>query len=352
MRLLYLTTPDEDYLQDQVLIGLRRLLGDRCVEYPRKEALYKSCERPSSELYGNGFTVWKTLPDCDVDREDVRGRLVDGEFDVVVFGNVQRQKELFWEFERERYFDRADTTFVFLDGQDFIRRHNVLWQYGRRALDSVKRRTRWRGRTDKLLVYPIFEPALSYGPYFKRELTKAVHDSYRTAPLFTTSFSIPREKVRGELPSKEKPFPRHVQCDEAYELPSVAEHSVDEKVFESEQPYYDDIAASKFGVTEKKSGWDCMRHYEIAANATVPCFYRLHDKPTLCAPHGLRDMHNCVAFSDADELAYKLDWIASNDLYDRLQRNALSWARASTCRMRAREVLSTVGQGSGSDADV
>lgn len=343
MKLLYLTTPDEDYLQDQVLIGLRRLLGDCCIDYPRKDAVYASYDQPSSELYGNGFTVWKTLPDCNVNRTDVFDRLVADEFDVIVFGNIQRQKALFWKFERENYFRQVDSKFLFLDGQDFIRRHNMIWRLGRRVLDSFKRRTRWRDRSDTVFVYPVFEPALAHGPYFKRELTKAVYDKYRTEPLFGTAFSIPAEKIREAPAKKEKPFMKHVQCDEAYKLDEVARDSVTEKIFDNEQVYYDDIARSKFGVTQKKSGWDCMRHYEIAANLSVPCFYRLNDKPKLCAPHGLRDMYNCITFSSADELRAKLDWVTSKTLYEDIRANAWTWIKANTCRERADDILTMAG---------
>ena len=50
-------------------------------------------------------------------------------------------------------------------------------------------------------------------------------------------------------------------------------------VFKSEQPYYEDYQKSYYGVTMKKAGWDCMRHYEILGNNCIPYFVGLEDCP-------------------------------------------------------------------------
>ena len=86
-------------------------------------------------------------------------------------------------------------------------------------------------------------------------------------------------------------------------------------------------------------GWEAMRHYEIAAAAAVPCFRGLADKPPLCAPHGLRDGVNCVAYTDAGALLARLDSMPDEE-YARLQSGALDWARANTTRARAEQFLS------------
>jgi len=40
--------------------------------------------------------------------------------------------------------------------------------------------------------------------------------------------------------------------------------------FGTQDSYYDQYATSLFGITMKKAGWDCMRHYEILAAGAVP----------------------------------------------------------------------------------
>jgi len=34
-------------------------------------------------------------------------------------------------------------------------------------------------------------------------------------------------------------------------------------IFNNETDYYMDYQFSKFAITQKKAGWDCLRHYEI-----------------------------------------------------------------------------------------
>ena len=76
---------------------------------------------------------------------------------------------------------------------------------------------------------------------------------------------------------------------------SSTSHIVDEEVaermgaasshvFEREADYYRDLQASRFGITTKRTGWDCLRHYEIAANGAVPCFRDLDRKPPPLRP--------------------------------------------------------------------
>mgnify|MGYP003721134639 FL=1 len=104
---------------------------------------------------------------------------------------------------------------------------------------------------------------------------------------------------------------------------------------------------SKYAVTMKKAGWDCMRHYEIAANLTVPCFYLLDEKPKNCAPHGLVDMHNVVTFNSADELLTKLDVIESSNLYPEMQSNVRAWIAENKSSVAAQKLLRDCGFVSG-----
>jgi len=50
-------------------------------------------------------------------------------------------------------------------------------------------------------------------------------------------------------------------------------------VFEygQEKKYYEQYANSFFGVTMRRSGWDCMRHYEILASGAIPFFMGIKD---------------------------------------------------------------------------
>jgi hypothetical protein len=124
-----------------------------------------------------------------------------------------------------------------------------------------------------------------------------------------------------------------------------ASHIVDEEVaanvsenahqnlFDSEEDYYQDIQASKFGITTRRAGWDCLRHYEIAANGTVICFKDLANKPASCAPHNLIDGKNCIAYTDYSNLINKISVLSGTD-YENLQRESLNWVHNNSTILR------------------
>lgn len=303
MKILYLTTSGEDYLQDSVLLGLRKLLAADLVDYPKKDVMYKSFDKPSSELYGMGFTLWKLLEDIDIDRTEIDAKIESRYFDLIIFGSIWRQQHFVTEFIEKGYFS-SDNRIAFLDGED----HHHL------------------PRT----MYPLCLLA----PYYKRE--RVWSSALLTRQI---SFSIPSEKVRIEALPKEFLFAKHVQCDEAYKIDWIKQHCQSKYAFSDENAYYENLSKSWYAVTMRKAGWDCMRHYEIAANGTVMAFYRLKDKSYWSAPYNLVDMENVVAFDTAEELMQKLEHIEQNGLYPELQRKTFNWAQEHMCEQMARNLL-------------
>ena len=97
--------------------------------------------------------------------------------------------------------------------------------------------------------------------YFKRELTEEHPNS---VPI---TFAIPTPKLA--KPNKNK-IQEYATC-----IPGQPETYI----FKEEQPYYEDYQKSYYGVTMKKAGWDCMRHYEILGNYCMPYFIDLEDCP-------------------------------------------------------------------------
>ncbi|MGQ9867199.1 MAG: glycosyltransferase [Pseudanabaenaceae cyanobacterium] len=305
--LLFLTTPGEDYLQDSLLLGLREVLGAGVVDYPRKEVLYQDCPRPKETLYGRGFTLWKTLPNIEVDRVQVEERWQRGEFTGVVFARIAHQLPWLRQWERRGWL--RGRRVALLDGEDN---------------PSFTKSQMWRGEWAVGLRFPLY----------KRE-----RDDFNRGFARPIAFAIPDAKIRPTPLPKTQLFAKHVQCDEAYKLPAVAAHCQKRYVFTEESAYYEDIGRSQYAITMKKAGWDCMRHYEIAANGTVMAFYQLAEKPVGCAPYGLKDMENVVAFRTAAELQIKLDYIAAHGLYPILQHQTQQWVQRQSCAARAREFL-------------
>src|SRR5208283_4616118 len=56
-------------------------------------------------------------------------------------------------------------------------------------------------------------------------------------------------------------------------------------IYDNEADYYKGYQDSCFGVTMKKAGWDCMRHYEILANGCLPLFLDVHKIPPAVMTH-------------------------------------------------------------------
>jgi hypothetical protein len=331
-RILFLTAPHEDYLADSLLHGLRTLLGADVVDFPKAEYLYDSYppER-RSELYGHGFSLYGLLPDMPVDRHRPLDRARAGEFDLIVYADIWGSFGHFVELAPEV----NGTPMAVLDGADRQEPYPYAGKW-------------WRKR-----AWWALPRAHTRAAYFKRELTPATgwFRSFLTIPpalasrlpsiraMRPISFSIPEEKVLGE-PATHKPR-------------RLASHVVDPEVaarlgvgtsyaFGEEAAYYADLRESRFGITVKRAGWDCMRHYEQAANGCVPCFRDLERKPARCAPHGL-DESNCVPYADYEDLMARLDAI-DDDHYAALQAGALAWARANTTVRRAEQFLEAIAR--------
>jgi hypothetical protein len=328
-RVLFLSSNTEDYLSDSLFHGLRSVLGDRVVDFPKNEISYRSYPR-LGDIYGRGFTLYGLLEDIELDRTLVLDRARAGEFDLIVVGDVWRY---FGSFVELLPWLRGQHV-AFLDGADYP----APYPYAS---------TFWR-----VPQWWFLPRAHKRGAYFKRELTPAtVQRRYfmlvperladRTPfarSLRPIAFSIPEQKIVAEPPPKTKQFNAHVvDAEVAARIGATSDYA-----FEHEDAYYADLRMSRFGVTTKRTGWDALRHYELAANGCVPCFKELERKPPRCAPHGLEPGMNCLTYRDADELVRVTDTV-DDARYAALQAGALEWARANSTRRRAESFLAELG---------
>ena len=316
-----------DYLADGLFHGLRALLGADVVDFPKAEPMYRTHSAARREkLRGHGFTLYGLLDDIDVDRHAVLERAQEGEFDLVVFADIWRTFGLFTEWAPQL----NGTRLAVVDGADRVEPYPYagLW---------------WRKRG-----WWFLPRALNRATYFKREITPWTgwFRSYLTLPpplaprlekIKPIAFSVPEEKILDAPPAKHKDWPAHIVDEELAQRVGAATSYA----FDSEAAYFGDLQASRFGITTKRAGWDCLRHYEIAANGAVMCFRDLANKPERCAPHGL-DASNCIAYADADDLLAKTSAL-SEDHYAELQAGVLEWARNNTTVKRAAEFLEQNG---------
>ncbi len=327
-KILVITSNVDDYLSIGLLHGLKSLLTpDQVVDFPKYESLYK--DGHSSSLYGKGFTIFGLLSDTLVDRWNIYDRVVKKEFSLIIFADIHRSFGTYLQLLP--YLENENT--IILDGADTPQPYPYAGKY-------------WR-----YLPYWFLPKAHTKFRYFKREWTSETIRNiwyqipprwlckYISSPknILPISFSIPEEKIIKNSPIKTKLFPKHIVDQE---VASQIEGSVTSYAFESEADYYQDLQTSKFGITTKRAGWDCLRHYEIAANGCVPCFRDLDKKPDTCAPHGL-DETNCIVYNSYTDLTNRIQSITDQE-YNILQQNAILWAKANTTINRAKQLLEVV----------
>lgn len=319
-RVLFLTESREDYLADSLLHGLISL-GLEVVDYPRKQVLYAGYQgcpiAPELSLRGHGFTLYGLLADRVVDRSFVIQRLEAGWFDLVVVGQIWRQ----WGQLLDLAPLLQTVPVVLLDGDDDTR---LFHRSGTRL-----RRYGWQS-------FPIRSGRCFY---FKRELQEKFVRS-RHVRVLPASFSIPEEKIRSfDIASKHQRFASHCVDQEVAQACGLNTFYA----FASEDAYYEDLAASRFSVTMKRGGWDCLRHYEIAAAGALVCFRQIEAKPHSCAPHGLHAGFNCVSYRNWSDLKEQLDALDSDPIqYQCMLKASGDWVRQFTTTAAAQQLLDAV----------
>jgi hypothetical protein len=152
--------------------------------------------------------------------------------------------------------------------------------------------------------------------------------------IYPIAFSIPREVIVPYVPFK---------------MQHTATHKYQ---FDDSNLYLENYRSSIFGETTLKCGWDCLRHYEILSQGTIPNFQK---RPGPYCPNGLADCPQYTMFNYPKEqtlrLIEKYDSLefseimrtSSSELYEELD-GLLQYTRANlTNEASADYVLSTLG---------
>ncbi|MCS6943194.1 MAG: hypothetical protein NZ901_07670 [Geminocystis sp.] len=230
MKILFISPGNyPDYQCDSLFHGLRCLLGDSVVDVNKIPYIYKTFPQDERiKLYGKGFSLYGLLDDVEVDREDVENKIRTRYFDLVVYGSVWRCQD-FLPLVFESY---SPGEIIFVDGEDY----------------------------PKILL-----PFLTRGIYFKRELYS------ENRWVYPIHLAMPEEKFVKDIASLEKTN-FFAPCNPTDRTTYV---------YETEESYYKQYQESFYGVTMKKAGWDCLRHYEIISQGCAPYFYEIYDCPYL-----------------------------------------------------------------------
>ena len=234
MKILYITNYQDiakasggfisDYQNDLVFYGLRELYGDDVVDSTQIISLYKEYENkiPKQHLWGGMTTFW-LIGDNNIDRSNIEEKIKDRYYDLIIYGAIKRCKD-YYNLVSQYY---PPNKVVLIDGNDET------------ELD------------------PLYHKHL----YFKRELVE------KHPNLIPITFALPTPKILLSPLSKTQEY---ASC-----IPGQPETYI----FKDEKSYYEDYQKSYYGVTMKKAGWDCMRHYEILGNNCIPYFIGLEECP-------------------------------------------------------------------------
>lgn len=223
-----------DFQNDMVFHGLRSLLGDDLVDVNQLWYMYSDTMKEhwntrvpnNGKSYGNGFTLYGLLENINIDRTDIQNKIKNKYYDKIIYGSITRCHDYIHDV-----LDNYDNNnIIFIDGED---------------------------HTD------IQTNLLGKGKYYKRELIYDITDVLK--PI---NFCIPKELIVDTVPLKEKDYA------------SIIPGDISTYIYDNQIDYYNDYKKSYYGVTFKKGGWDCLRHYEILMNGCFPFFPNLDKCPT------------------------------------------------------------------------
>ncbi len=228
MKILFIANGNYlDYQNDALLIGLKELYGGEVVDPLRHWHIYDTFpEEETHRLYGRGMTISRSVADVAVDRGNIEDKIRAGFFDLIVYGSIARNFQLI-EMVGEYY---PGHRVAMVDGEDD----------------------------------PWIRPVIGLGmQYFKREL---MDWKWTTVPVWPIQFGFPTRKVNFAEP-KTRDF---AICDP---------RDTSTYIYDDEASYFRGYGEARFGVTTKKAGWDCLRHYEILGNGCIPLFLDVAECP-------------------------------------------------------------------------
>lgn len=225
MNILYITKGDHvDYQNDCLLIGLKELFGNKIVDYIKQSHNYITHDpNDIKRFWGQGMTVTRILPDIEVDRTNITEKIKNRFFDYIVYGSIWRCDSYLNEILQ--YY--PSSRIIAIDGEDHTDIH-----------PSIKHKIQ----------------------YFKREL---VYNDSVIQPIW---FALPTCKAT-------------TNTTKTRDIAFINPLDRNTYIYDNEQDYYNDYKQSRFGITLKKAGWDCMRHYEILGNECLPYFFNLEQCP-------------------------------------------------------------------------
>lgn len=247
-----------DYLADLVTHYLY-FANEKFILYTNNHPEYLFDDYPQDQhLSGNGFTVYRKIPHTQknymlkVSHDNIMNGLKNSKYDIIVWTSVRRCAD-FLGVALDLGYKKEQL--IALDGED----------------------------DTNSIMFPNGELFSSRITYYKRELTddRALSISFK----FPSCHPI----LNGDEVKKSRLL---APCDPRFRssyIQSVKETGVN-YTYTTEETYYQQYQESLFAFTTKKSGWDCMRHYEILAANCLPVFPEISTIPAMTMTEWDRDL--------------------------------------------------------------
>lgn len=286
MKILFITHAYPNYVPDLLLHGLRKLLGENVVDYPRKDCVYDGvlglgiC--PPEQRSENWFPA-----DTGIDRDDIQAKLVSGHFDYVVsdIRNMELANQLLSE---AKYKGLA-----IIDGEDhpvnitpgpflFFQRETDGSQYGIPLPMAIP---------EEILL----------------DICEFDNEPKQYSVGFIGSLSDQRGFREKVINSLRQHFP-----DGLFSVSNVA--SQDEQHPQGrlgKKDYYQSLQQCETLVTLRGAGYDTFRYWEHTACNAV----NLVEQLPLYIPDGFKHGVHQLIFSSEHQLIEQVDTIARDHAY-------------------------------------
>jgi len=272
-----------EYLDDGLLHGLRGIFGSDVVEYPRMWHMYADSfgvgKKDITTMTARGFTYYGRMEDYTVDRTDLEQKIRAGYFDLIIM-HAWYPSDL-WNVIVE---STPRKKIAIMDGRDETQ---------------------------------ILDKYIAYGKYFKRELVSARDD------ILPVSFGFPEERIQ-------------IPVNKIRSVAPLIPGEMSTYIYNDEASYYRQYNESLFGITTKKGGWDCLRHYEILGSQCIPWFLDIAFCPdricTTLPKQELLEVNKLINDHGADEFLgkFKQQYIDINvKIQDHFLRNCTTTALAT-----------------------
>jgi hypothetical protein len=276
MKILFVTHPYPNYVPDLLMHGLRKLIGDDLVDYPRKACVYDGVLGLGVCPEDQRCPDWFPSDLGQIDRSDIRRKVQTGFFDFVVC-DLRAVADL------QHYFGAWPERCVIIDGEDAA--HPILpgkFVVCRRETDGSD----YAIPLPMALPEEIFRWITRYDAEPKAYtigFLGSTRDDGRKAFLDQLSRRYGNTLFRAtEIPSTENPVPRGRMSRDAY---------------------YRQLQRCQMVLSLSGAGHDTFRFWEHAACNGV----HLAPRVPLFIPNDFEDQREIIRFKTLDGLCRRID---------------------------------------------